>query len=235
MFQMRTVSKALLALVLFWSVGASAQRPAPYLPDPALTPGDVFDVTVTDICTPRYSKAVRAVPRYLREQVFRSYGIEPQQRGDYQLDHLIPLAIGGSNSVRNLWPQPHNTSLWDTRAKDRLENRLLRFVCTGKLDLQTAQQEIAADWTQSYRNFMGTSQPVVAKGEPLPAPNVAGNEMQSMASAPNAAEGEVWVNTRSGVYWKQGSQYFGKTKRGEFMTESDAVAGGYRPARGTGY
>jgi hypothetical protein len=126
---MRTVSKVLFALCLFWNVGAVARQP--YLPDPELTPGDVFDVTITDICTPGYSKTVRAVPKYLRDQAFRGYGIEPHRRGDYQLDHLIPLAIGGSNSVRNLWPQPHHASPWDARAKDRLENRLHRLVCTG--------------------------------------------------------------------------------------------------------
>jgi hypothetical protein len=24
----------------------------------------------------------------------------------YELDHLIPLELGGSNDLRNLWPQP---------------------------------------------------------------------------------------------------------------------------------
>ena len=33
-------------------------------------PGDVFDVTLADICTPGYSRTVRAVPKYLRDQAF---------------------------------------------------------------------------------------------------------------------------------------------------------------------
>jgi hypothetical protein len=40
------------------------------------------------------------------------------------------------------------------------------------------------------------------------------------------------VNTKSGVYWKPGSAYYGKTKQGEYMSESDAVAKGFRPAKG---
>jgi hypothetical protein len=35
---------------------------------------------------------------------------------------------------------------------------------------------------------------------------------------------------RSGVYWKLGSMFYGKTEQGKFMTENDAIAAGYRPA-----
>lgn len=66
---MRTVSKALLALCVLWSVAAVA-RPS-HLPDPKLTPGDAFDATLADICTPGYSRTVRAVPKYFRDQAFR--------------------------------------------------------------------------------------------------------------------------------------------------------------------
>jgi len=218
---MRTVSKAFFALCLLWSIGAVA-RPS-HLPDPKLTPGDVFDVTLADICTPGYSKTVRAVPKYLRDQVFHKYGIEPHHRGHYQLDHLIPLALGGSNSVRNLWPQPHHASPWSAGAKDRLENRLRRLVCAGKLDLETAQQEIAADWTEAYRRHVG-GPPVASAREPPPL----------TAKEHEARKHEVWVNTNSGKFWRHGSRYFGNTKHGEFMTEAEAVHRGYKPAGGAG-
>ena len=45
---------------------------------------------------------------------------------------------------------------------------------------------------------------------------------------------EVWVNTRSGKYWKPGSRFYGKTKEGEFMSELEALDRGYSPAGGTG-
>jgi hypothetical protein len=45
------------------------QQPQPILPDPKLTPGDVFDVTASDVCTPGYSKKVRNVPQSMKEQV----------------------------------------------------------------------------------------------------------------------------------------------------------------------
>ncbi|MGA8660394.1 MAG: HNH endonuclease signature motif containing protein [Chthoniobacterales bacterium] len=102
---MSTVSRVFVALCLLWNLRCLAQQPTPILPDPKLTPGDVFDVTIQDICIPGYSKKVRAVPRAFRIQAYRKYGITSPNPGDYQLDHLIPLSLGGSNSIRNLWPQ----------------------------------------------------------------------------------------------------------------------------------
>jgi hypothetical protein len=216
---MHTVSKALLALCLLWNVGVFARQLAPFLPDPELTPGAVFDVTIEDICTPGYSKKVREVPKSLRNHAYRNYGVASYQPGDYQLDHLIPLSIGGSNSIRNLWPQPNNASPWDARAKDRLESRLLQLVCAGELDLETAQRDVAIDWTEAYRRYVGS-------------PPIASAPQFSLL--PNPGENEVWVNTRSGKYWRPGSQYFGKTKQGQFMSEADAINRGYRAAKGTG-
>ena len=54
----------------------------------------------------------------------------------------------------------------------------------------------------------------------------------AMATSPGS--GKVWVNTRSGKYWKPGSRYYGKTKQGEYMSEKEAVQKGYQPANGTG-
>jgi hypothetical protein len=51
---------------------------------------------------------------------------------------------------------------------------------------------------------------------------------------PAATANEVWVNTRSGKYWKPGSRFYGKTKEGEFMPELEALDRGYSPAGGTG-
>ena len=49
-----------------------------------------------------------------------------------------------------------------------------------------------------------------------------------------SAASEVWVNTRSGKYWKPGSRFYCKTKEGEFMSELEALDRGYSPAAGTG-
>jgi hypothetical protein len=45
--------------------------------------------------------------------------------------------------------------------KDRLEDRLHALVVHRKLDLKTAQQEIATDWIAAYKKYVGPSQPAV--------------------------------------------------------------------------
>ena len=44
------------------------------------------------------------------------------------------------------------------------------------------------------------------------------------------AKGLVWVNPSSKIYHKEG-KFYGKTKRGKFMSEDDAKKAGYREAK----
>ena len=49
-----------------------------------------------------------------------------------EIDHLIPLGLGGSNRPRNLWPQSHSTVPCNSIANDRLERKLHAEVCVGQ-------------------------------------------------------------------------------------------------------
>ena len=93
------------AFFLFLTRVVFAQQPTPILPDPNLTPGSTFNVTAQDVCTPGYARKVRDVPAEMKRQVYREYGITSHCPGDYEVDHLIPLELGGSNSIKNLWPE----------------------------------------------------------------------------------------------------------------------------------
>jgi hypothetical protein len=103
--------------------------------------------------------------------------------------------------------------------KDALERKLHKLVCDDHVDLQTAQREIASNWIEAYQKYVAKSPPTPRVRETKPAPVTTANE--------------VWVNTRSGKYWKPGSRFYGKTKQGEFIPELEALDRGYCPAGGT--
>jgi len=127
-------------------------------PDPKLTPGDTLPVTTDEICEPGYSKFVRRyVSGWMKEQVYREYGIETHKPGEYEIDHLISISLGGSNDLKNLWPQSlDDTKLWNAKLKDRLERRLHRLVCDERsLKLRDEQEAISRDWIAAYRKYVG--------------------------------------------------------------------------------
>src|SRR5258708_3815779 len=79
--------------------------------DSLCTPGAVFPlVTVREICVAGYSSTVRNVPESVKAQVFAEYGITTHVAGEYEVDHLISLELGGSNDIANLWPELANPS-----------------------------------------------------------------------------------------------------------------------------
>ncbi len=127
---------------------------AAHLPDLSLTSGDTLDVTKDDICVSGYSSKVRDVPQSVKDQVYAEYGITSHAPGDYEVDHLISLELGGSNSIKNLWPEPYFGDL-NAHTKDKLENKLHSLVCSGQVDLATAQQEISTDWITAYIKYIG--------------------------------------------------------------------------------
>jgi micrococcal nuclease len=90
-------------------------------------------------------------------------------------------------------------------------------------DLAKAHQEqtIASNWIEAHQK----------PGDPnTPNPELASPSPSASPLNPD----DVWVNTKSGKYWKAGSAFYAKTKRGEYMSEKEAVQNGYLPANGTG-
>ena len=122
-----------------------------YKPIPRLTPGDALNVTAEDICRPGHAEIEGKISVQVKSQVFDRYGIRGTLIG-YNVDHLIPPGLGGSNSITNLWPEPL-AGEWTYQMKSRLERRLRKLVCSGTLDLKVAQQEIATDWIGAYKKY----------------------------------------------------------------------------------
>ncbi len=145
---------ACAAFLFAWSV-AAAPAVANDLPSTDLTPGAVLDVGKEQICRPGYAHSVRHVEGSLKRRIYLEYGIVTHRPGQYEIDHLISLELGGSNDIENLWPQSFETEPWNAHVKDRLEDRLHALVCNGSIDLKEAQRAIAGDWIAAYKKYVG--------------------------------------------------------------------------------
>ena len=131
------------------------------LPDPNVTPGDAVSTDARTVCVPGYARRERNVPPEVKREVYALYGVHPSTqmrngkrvRTCCEVDHLISLELGGSNDIKNLWPEPY-FPLPGARQKDVLENWLHRQVCAGKIPLADAQAMISRDWYGAYLSMM---------------------------------------------------------------------------------
>jgi len=146
------------------------------LPDPAFTPGalnpEVTQATISEtICTTGWTSTVRPPESYTE----RIKHLEDQQGGTvsfggvtyqvhgfelsdpdishFELDHLIPLELGGSPAdPANLWMEPYErpegTAALGTgsQTKDKVEDAARAAVCAGRVSLADAQRRIVANW-----------------------------------------------------------------------------------------
>lgn len=128
---------------------AGKSGPASLYPNPALTPGDLLPgVTGAQTCVSGYAKGVRNVTAEEKAAVYQRYGI-PNVSGQHEVDHFIPLTLGGSNALTNLWPQPYEPAP-AAHEKDQVELYLHEQVCGGMMSLAEAQNAIRSDWYAVY-------------------------------------------------------------------------------------
>ncbi len=116
------------------------------LPDPACTPGAIqASVTMDPLCKPDFATPASPLPQELQDQVFAEYGITSPAPGAYEIDHLIPVELGGSNDIANLWPQPAEPRP-GFQEKNKVESYMHDQACAGWMTLSQAQDEMAKNW-----------------------------------------------------------------------------------------
>jgi len=121
------------------------------------TPGAVRTTDKVTICG-QHTGAVRNVSKSVRRRAFALYGITNKtgwcKPKGCEVDHLISLELGGSNDIKNLWPQPYAGIPWNAHVKDKIENHLHALICNGSITVKAAQQAIATDWIQAYKKYL---------------------------------------------------------------------------------
>ena len=122
-------------------------------PDPNKTGGSVEYHTPEQVCG--HSSEHRHFSNALRDEVLARYGLPPGPHPDYEIDHLVPVCLGGGNDVSNPWPQPRRSiePKWNAEAKDRLETVLCNLMRDGLLDIGDAQEAIIKDWIAAYHLY----------------------------------------------------------------------------------
>src|SRR5438132_2685589 len=133
---------------------ADPNIPSGDFPRHALTPGVALSVTRAQICISGYASGARDVSDAEKAAVYARYDVAWVPYA-HEVDHLISLELGGSNAIRNLWPEPY-AGVWGARTKDVLENRLHDLVCEGRLTLTSAHRQEASDWVAAYRRYVGS-------------------------------------------------------------------------------
>jgi hypothetical protein len=164
LFQWRWAALAASALfVALMAAGYLSMRLATQagtIPNPRLTPGETITESKSDVCQVPVQASDPEVPIAIRDAVFSEYGMKTVARDQYEIDFLITPTLGGSASLRNLWPEPSYSRIWNAHAKDELEDRLHNLVCSGRLDLSTAQREIATNWVDAYKKYVRADSPM---------------------------------------------------------------------------
>jgi hypothetical protein len=115
---------------------------------------DVTPETIAStICVSGYTAMVRPASVYtngVKLKLLQASGQDPSTANAYELDHIVPLALGGHpRALDNLQLQP-----WpEARRKDRIEVKLQCLVCSGQVSLAEAQTAIATDWESAYHRY----------------------------------------------------------------------------------
>jgi hypothetical protein len=134
-----------LAIALSSLFGANAGPHETLIPNAKLTPGRV---AVSE-------KDRHGVTAAMEQKVFRRYHLPWARRAEFKIDHLIPLELGGADTIDNLWPQKITARPYGSDRKELLTEVLLQKVRDGKMTLAQAQEEIRRDWIDAFIDHVG--------------------------------------------------------------------------------
>jgi hypothetical protein len=145
-----TTGRIILAAAVVCGVPAVA---AAQLPSGFQTPGATVKADATKVCSADFTASTKPVSNWQRDQALTRYGRRPEDFTG-ELDHLVPVSLGGSNDPDNLWPLPASGGFGAEKKKE-LETRLHDLVCgEKKMTLKQAQDAFKKDWVKAYTQYV---------------------------------------------------------------------------------
>lgn len=145
--------------------GAKRIGPAYLYPDPQKTPCTVATSDFKELTArydgKTYSQANRKTTESMKRRVCELYpeNCSAVFNVSNEKDHCVPIALGGEDSMDNLWAQPEvnkwNGKNYGFRQKDALEGLLWREMKAGKITPNVAQECLYADWVKCYNLWIG--------------------------------------------------------------------------------
>jgi hypothetical protein len=136
------------AVILGAPAFAAAQLPSGFH-----TPGATVKADAAKVCGADFAASAKPVSSWQRNEALTRYGRRPEDFAG-ELDHLVPVSLGGSNDPDNLWAMPANGE-YGPDAKHTLEATLREMVCAEKkLTLRQAQDAMKKDWVKAYNQYV---------------------------------------------------------------------------------
>jgi hypothetical protein len=115
------------------------------VPDPILTPGEMDEslACISNVDRPRQ------VTEAEKNAILKAYGAPADtDKSSGEFDHWFPHWMGGSDSSKNIWFEPH-VGKFGSLAKDKVELLLYWKVCMDKtMTLDDAKALYLKGWTR---------------------------------------------------------------------------------------
>jgi hypothetical protein len=116
-------------------------------PDNGCTPGSYDRLTRAQVCTPRDRPSLPAADR---RAVLGEYGVPGWTGADGELDHRVPVFLGGRTVEDNIWPERGPCRTGRTGSSSRTYRRVC-FRDPYPLRVRTARRIFLNDWRVVYR------------------------------------------------------------------------------------
>lgn len=89
----------------------------------------------------------------IKARMLKESGYKNVNPANYELDHIVPRSLGGSDSESNLFPMSRYGK-WNADKKDDLEYVMLKMVKNNEISLKGAQQVFKDDWVEGYKMYV---------------------------------------------------------------------------------